>query len=247
MISSIEKAVVEYLKSTFKDYGVDITFKYNQELDILSEFRRSIRLRVENDSYFKNMLDPLGVEVKSVHNLGLYSRSPVTKDPNIANNQDIEVFNRDYSTQYGIELRQAFYGNFSMNFKVLFDSVEMSDVFELLYTYNLHNKTPGIQVSYKVKENIEPIEDIEYSLEFSELANLGNIGSTDLRSVDFSIGVKGLVFLPYSTRSELLETIVLSIHVYNKSQKMDTDNITDDTLAERKVIYYNPSQQLPPP
>lgn len=245
MISKIESGVFEYLVKLLESYGVPMTFKYDPDLDVLTEFRRSIKLRIENQTTFSTLIDNYKSTLSSddgkvIHNLGLYNRSALQKSTVIGNNMDLQVWSRKYSVDYGIELRNMFFGTTSFSIKLLFDSNEMADIFELVYAYELSGKQKTVLVDYDLGENTEPIEEVQYNVLFNPIDQIGALNTSNLRFIDLSIDLSGLVFLPFYSDGQRLETIELSIHVMNPSVPPSPKNATEDTLYERKVVAHYP-------
>lgn len=237
MISKIESGVFEYLASLLETYGIPVEFKYDQDLDLLNEFRKSIRLRIENANTFSKLANNYTHKDESsnlIRNLGLYNRSPINKSPNIGNNINLEVFSRNLKTEYGLEIRNAFFGEVDYSVKIMFDTLELSDIVELVYIYNLANQSKTVSIDYNFGEGLEPVEDVHYNVQFSEILSIGDlINDSNLRYIDFSLKISGLFFLPYYKECSRLETIEVKLHVLNNPsnyEEADETNLIHKSL-----------------
>lgn len=235
MIEKVQLRTFQYISSLFDKYGIPFEFKYDPNLDVLNEFRRSIRLRVENKEVFESLLSEYDDDNKKyTTNLGIFNRSPIRKSRLLGNNIDLETFCRDYSSKSDIELRSTFFGEVTFNVKLLFDSHDISDIVELIYLDKLANQQKSFKLDFSLGENIEPIEEVGYSLLFSDIDFLGSINSSNLRQLDFSVELSGLFFLPFYKSGGLLEEIIVDLHIYNRSTPIDPSDIKDHTRVYQK-------------
>lgn len=237
MIQYVQKGAFGFLASLFEEYGVRCEFGYDPELDLLNEFRKNQRFRVENKSTFDQITDQLSINQKKFHNLGLFNRSPIRKSSLVGNNMNLEAFTKEYngSTPTGkIQIRKCFFGEVQFAVKVLFDSHEMSDIVEMLYTTQLAGKQLTYTVDYDFGEGMEPIDEVAYMMLMSEIETIGELGTSNLRYMDFSFTISGLFFMPYTSEGGLLERIDLQVHAFNRSIKISADSITPDSLVLEK-------------
>lgn len=226
MIEKVEKAVFDYMNLLFNQYKIGVTFKYDENLDLLNEFRKSIKLRITNSDEYSELIKTYN----NNHNLGLYNRTPITKDSNLANNINLEVYSKAYTDQFSIELRSAFYGSTTYNVRILFDSHAVANNIELIYVSSLSGENRTCKVDFNLGDNIEPIEDVDYTITFSELTAIGTLPNTNLRYMDFNIILTGIVFLPFYKDDNLLESIVVNIHAMNDNPI--PDNANESTLVD---------------
>lgn len=241
MITKIESEVFKFLTDKFEEYGIQSEFRYDENLDLLNEFRRSIRLRIENDNTFSKLVqnyvpnpnpdNPSNI----IHNLGLFNRSPIRKSPNIGNNMNLQVYSNSLVEDYGIELRNAFFGEVDYTVRIMFDNHEVANIMELIYIYSLANKSLVTKIDYSLGPDIEPIEDVEYVIQLSELSSIGTLNGTNLRFLDFSFTLTGLFFMPFYQSEYKLETIVTSVHIMNRSTEPTPQNATVDNLVYQKT------------
>lgn len=236
MIEYIQKGAFKFLTDLFQDYNIKCEFNYDPDLDLLNEYRKNQRFRVENKNSYDDLVGSKSKNSNSTNNFGLFNRTPIRKSQLAANNTNIEVFVKKYneSTQSvdKIQIRKALFLEVGFSVKLLFDNHVSSDTVELLYTTNLAGKSLSYLVDYEFGEGIEPIEDVSYGIVFSEIENIGELGTSNLRYMDFSFTVSGLGFLPYTSEGSLLEKIIVNIHAYLPSGKIDPKTATDDTLVD---------------
>lgn len=245
MMTKVENAVFSYITDLMKGYGIPIEFRYDEKLDILNEFRKSIRLRVENQTVFDELIqqysNEVGGEGNIVHNLGVYNRTPLAKNPDIGNNINFEVYSNKLNEDYGVEMRYAVYAYSSYTVRLLCDTHEMANIFELLYLYCLSGKNKTVKLDFDLGENVEPIEELEYTVNFQELSSIGTLNGSNLRYLDFSFTLTGLFFTPFYKDEYKLETIVVSVHAMNPSTKPTPENATSDTLVETQTYIMPPN------
>lgn len=234
MISHIETGVVNYLRSFLNDYGISITFKYDEKLDTIAEFRRSPKLRIEQNSLYTDIINGLSDTLKSTeklgqdkyyHNLGLFNRSPLTRNEDIGNNHSLGM--TTYTSNIEAVCRSVINIKFSMSIKILSDSYEMTDLIELLYVSKLANQTHTLKVDYEFDiDGDNKIEDVPYSLAFSQLESIDRMMNSNLRELSFSIDVSGPTFLPFTTDAPIIKIIEVHYHLYNRTESIKYTNAT---------------------
>lgn len=246
MMNKVENGVFSFITDLMKSYGIPIEFRYDEKLDILNEFRKSIRLRVENQTVFdeltKKYTDEISGEGNLIHNLGVYNRTPLSKNPDIGNNMDIEVYSNKLNSEYGIEMRYAMYATSQYTVRLLCDTHEMANVFELLYLFSLSGKSKTVTLDFNLGEDVEPIEEVQYTVAFQELNSIGTLNGSNLRYLDFSFMITGLFFTPFYKDEYKLESIVVSVHAMNKSTKPTHENATSENLVNTKTFTMPPNQ-----
>lgn len=238
-IFKVESGAFTYIASIFNGYGIPIEFRQDDSLDLLTEYRRSIRLRMDNSNKFNDILNGYKEATKipdnkNMHNLGLYSRSAIRKSDTINNNRNLEVISKNYAVDYGLEIRNAFYGEIAFEVTILVDTHEIADLIELTYVYELLNQVKTCELDYIFGPDIEPLEGVGYQLQFSEINSRGNFNTTNMFHIDFSVTLTGLFFLPYYKDSFYLENVVLSVHAFNASTEPTPKNINPDSLVYEK-------------
>ena len=240
MIGKIQAETFNYITSLIEEYGIRSDFDYSPDLDILNGVRKSIKLRIENKNVFDEVVKGYTEgNSKFNHNLGLFSRSPIRKTQIMGNNMDLEYFCRTYSDEYGIELRNAFFGEVSFSVKMIFDSHEVSDLMETIYLYHLANKEKSFKTTYKLGDNVEPLEDVTYTLKFSGINDIGAVNSSNLRYLDFDIELFGLFFMPFYQDGQLLEKIDLEVHVIDHEEDINPNTASEETLVHDKTYRMN--------
>lgn len=246
MIKKIQESVFEYLSDLLSKYGLNTEFRYSKDLDVLNEFRRSIRLRVENKDAYEDIITELKPQGERSSNLGLFSRSPIRKSDVIGNNMDLEVFSRKYHDATSVELRGALLGEVVFTVKMVFDSSEKMELAELIYLYELARKNKTVIVNYDFGNEIEALEDVQYTLNFSEIEFLGGVSSSNLSEIDFTITVGGLFFMPFYKNVPLLDRIVISIFVTDDLKNLSPSRLDGPDKIEEQVYVMNRDNPTPP-
>ena len=237
MISKVQKATFMFLSELFKMHGVPVEFQYDEDLDVINEFRKSTQLRIKNKDTFNDVVDKYDANNKKyMSNLALFNRTPISRNPLIGNNLSLEVFCKEFNSLYDIEMRNALFGQVTFEVKILFDSSDASDIIEMLYVNKLESKQRSIKVTYDLGSEIESIEDVNYDLLFSGINGLGALNSSNLRYMDFSVTVSGLFFSQFYRRNQLLELIDVELHVFSPMTEMSVDSSTEDTLIWEKTF-----------
>lgn len=260
-IFKMETAIFTFISNKMAQYGLPIEFRYDDNLDLLEEFRKSIRLRIEHQNtydalvkQFKNTSDPNDPNFpapgsppsKEVHSLALYNRTPIRKSEVFGNNIDLQVYSKKINDEYGIELRGFTYGEIDYTVKVLFDTHEMSDMFELLYLAEFANKERAVSVDYNLGDGVESLDGVDYVMLFQQTSDVASMNDSDtLRSINFSFTLKGPFFLPFYQDSYRLETIVLSIHAMYKGVDPTPANATDANKIDSET-FTMPINLIPP-
>lgn len=240
MLSKIEVALFEFITNTFQNYRIPLSFKYDENLDVLNEFRKSIQLRINNTSTIEDLVNKYQTlitpsdQTKVLHNLGLFMRTPIRKSEEIGNNLDLQTYNKELSS-YRIELRDMFYGEVDYSVKIMFDNHKAVDLFELIYTKQFANKYRTIAVDYVLGEGIESIEDVEYNLMFTNINSIGKVNESNLRFIDFDITLKGLFFLPFYEETFRLQEIVLVTKIVDGNSGPPS-MVVDETTIHSKTI-----------
>lgn len=243
MLSKIQSALFTNLSEMFSSYGINSEFKFSRNLDVLNEFRKSIRLRVENNSAYESIInETFKPEGSHISNMGLFNRQPIRKSDVIGNNLDLEVFSRKYNDSTGVELRGAIFGEVTFTVKMIFDNVAMMELCELIYLYKLSKKTRKITVDYNFGDDIELLEDVEYNALFSEIEYLGEVNSSNLSEIDFTIVLTGLFFMPFYKDVPLLDRIVINFHVTNNLTNLTPDSLNEPSRVDQitYVMDHNP-------
>lgn len=239
MIAKLEAAVFKYITDLMAEYNIPIEFRYDENLDLLTEFKKSIRLRVENKEVFDELAGTyIPKEDDSgnlIHNLGLYSRQPLMKNPDIGNNMNYESYSKKLYQEYGIEMRYSIFGQLSYTVRMMFDVNEVANIMEMLYVYSLSNQIKSVKLDFDLGEDMEPIEEVNYSIQFDPIASIGTLNGTNLRYIDFSILITGLFFLPFYKDESLLESIVIGIHAMNRTTPPTPENATNETLVHKQT------------
>ena len=235
-IFKMETETFTFLKNMLEKYGIPCEFRYDESMDILEEFRKSIRLRINNKDTYEQLIkqytgqDPANPDgpSKPMHNFALYTRTPIRRSQYFGNNMDLEMYNLKAMSEYEIELREFFFGEIIYDVKMLFDTHEAADMFELIYLNNLSGKQKSISMDYNLGEGIEPIEDVKYNLQFDAITSMNTLSNTPtLRTLDLSFTLSGAFFLPFYRSTYRLESIVLNVHAMNKSIKPTPENAND--------------------
>lgn len=236
MIGLIQEAAFTFLTNQFADYGISSNFRYDPDLDVLNEFRKSIRLRVQEKSTYDEIVNELTGEGPLSGTLGLFSRSPINKSELFGNNVQLQHWVREYNSVSNIQLRNCFEGTVTFNVKMLFDNSDSADAVELIYLNHLANEHRSFSVTYDTGEDHEPIEDVKYNIYLEQISDLGALNSSTLRYMDFSFRVEGLTFLPFTRDSGLLEKIELRMHIFNRKQEISPENANDSNLVYENTI-----------
>jgi len=199
MQNKIQHAIFQYLTDYFAEYGIALNFRYDEDLNVLEEFRRSNELRINNQGTYENLIEKITTDDNGtvLHNMGLYNRTPIKRSDVIGNNLNLEVYSQSTVDKTEVEIRDAFYGEVGFNVKILCDNYEVSDIIELLYVANFSNKTSTIKVDY----------------DFGSDSFVGKVNESSLRYLDFDIDVSGLFFMPYYTNEYKLRGIELHLMV----------------------------------
>lgn len=238
MIQHIQKGAFDFITNLLQDYNIRSYFDYDPQLDLLNEFRKNQRFRFENKNSYEDLLKTFSDDAKSTNNFGLFNRTPLKKSTVVGNNTNLEVFVKGYNesgqSTGKVQVRKAFFGEVTFNVKMLFDNCESSDNIEMIYTVHLANQALSYLVDYNFGNGIEPIEEVAYNIMFSEINDIGELGTSNLRFMDFTFTVSGLCFIPYTSEEGLLDRIELRVHAYLPSQKMDPKNTTPETLVLSK-------------
>lgn len=225
MIEKIQTGLFNYLSLLLEQYGLPVTFKYDDELDVLSEFRKSTRLRIENYNTYNTIIKRYQDESESasVHNLGLFSRTAIRRNPLMGNNAQVATLAKNLSDEYKVEVRNCYFAEMDYQVKIIFDNHESSDIFELFYGYELANKHRSFSVDYKIDDDHELLEGVPYDLIFSDIEDLGPINTSNLRQISFSIKLSGLVLTPFYKEGSLLKPINLLTYLSDGDLKIDHD------------------------
>ena len=212
MIAEIQKGVFEYLLKIYNQYGIDIEFRYDPELDLITEFRKSPRLRIQYADQLKDLASRFQFKTKSNQILGLFNRSPIVKESLYGNNQRLELYTcTRLADKEKVELRSTYFCNINLNIKLLFDSNETSDNAEMIYGYYLSNQHRSFRVTYDLGTDFEELTNIPYSLYFSEIEDIGAINNSNLRTMSFSVRAQGAVITPFTVDEPLLHSIETKI------------------------------------
>jgi len=97
MISKLINGFVSVVSNTIKSYGIPLESQYNSDLDMITEYSKSMKLRTifSNNTDLTLLDDTQIAELSNTsYNLMMYKYSPLKRDDNRFNNIDIElVFN----------------------------------------------------------------------------------------------------------------------------------------------------------
>lgn len=233
MISVLQKMTFEYLAELFAQYGIEIDFKYDADLDVLNEFRRSVKLRIENRSKYEEFLGRHQTNGKLANTLGLFSRAPLEKNDLFGNNRKMFAFSqsmsKEYKDRYKVEVRSVSFTKLRFDVKIVTDNEAISDQIEMIYLYELANDTKRVSTNIKFGKGIEDLEEVPYTLTFEGITNAGAVNFSNLRTLDFSVTISGMTFLPFTYSKDKLELIKVDLHVMNKTQSLDPKTADDST------------------
>lgn len=243
MISLIDRSVFGFLSEFFSEYGIKIPFSYDSDMDVLTEFRRSIRLRVENNAQYDKMVaDTLGL-LKKTSITGVYSRSPLTKSTLVGNNDRNRPLpalrNRTVSD---VMIRHGAMSDVTYSVRIITNDNKLSDIVEMIYAIKLDSNNLSSDIVYKPSDKNSDYDSIssKLNLNFESISSSSSINNSDLKVLDFSVRATGLVILPYSTTEGLIENIEWSVSVGGDDvDKLDHEKNSDVSVSQvvRDKIY----------
>ena len=190
MVSKLQTELLNLINNTFNNYGFDITFKYNQRVETIDQYRKNFAYL--NKNYLKDIIDE-----KDIDNylFGVFKRDSIQRDRELRQN-NIKIELEHNIDKYKIlKFRGAFPGQLTFTFNVITNNIKQGDLFELIYNYEFPQFT-GLDVTYNFGDDFEPLETT-YNINFSELS-LDDFENTFGRLYEFTIEVKGIFFLPYT-------------------------------------------------
>jgi len=236
MQEKIQSAVFQYLTDYFSDYGIPLEFRYDEDLDILEEFRRSMELRINNSNTYENLIEKITVDDNgtAIHNLGLFNRTPIKKSEELANNIKLEVYSQNINTNEKVEIRNAFYGSIFFTVKILCDNYEVCDLIELLYAADFGRQKKTILIDFDLSDDIEPLEEVEYNVMFNDISFIGKINESSLRYLDLDFELSGVFFMPYYKDEYKVKGVDLHLMVAPGEIPVDTTDPIFD-ITDRKI------------
>lgn len=252
MQDKIQKAVFQHITNFFEDYGIALNFRYDEDLDVLEEFRRSHELRLNNSGTYENLIQKITTDDDgtTIHNMGLYNRTPIRRSEEMANNLNIEMYSQTISDKTKVEVRNVFYGELDFSVKILCDNYEVSDIIELLYIANFAKRNKTITVNFDLGDDVESLDEVEYNVSFNEISFVGKVNESSLRYLDLDMSISGLFFLPYYTDEYKLKAIDLHLmmapndipvetqepefDIYDKAIPSSTDELTEEERKWKK-------------
>lgn len=240
MISIIDTAVCEAIAKKLSDYGMDISFTYDERLDILSEFRRSAQLRVDSHDFFSQMVQDVSSNVST--SMGLFSRSPVKRSDLLTNN--LRRLEMSYNSEGGRAFRKAFLSEIDYSFKIVFTNHSTSDIFESVYACDLDGATISIPID--IIDSDSGKKSTEISIKLSSLSNIFKEGGSDLRVVEFSTTVTSMMYLPYVRTMASIDCVELTVFFAFKEEDYDYDSIDEGDIVYRRIYKIDENSQVSP-
>lgn len=209
------------LKEKMNEYGIIFDVKYSSDVDLISEYTKSFRLRtLMNDYKLINDSDMTKLNDNPNYVVGLYKRGSIGKIEDMVNNMNIEVIIDpkqvdnllsgqqilDLKTEldvHDIEIRSAISGQVEVKCKLLTANSNTLELLEFLLMEQYIRRNPIIQLFLKITPDSDPIE-FEYNTKFEAVDEYGLIDTKsygDLQQISFSFVFYG-VFLSMFKKSD---------------------------------------------
>lgn len=209
------------LKEKMNEYGIISDVKYSSDVDLISEYTKSFRLRtLMNDYKLINDSDMTKLNDNPNYVVGLYNRKSIAKIDDMANNIKIDAIINPYQPNneilgkqvlelktelqvFDIDIRSAIYGQIEVKCKLLTANSNTLELLEFLLMDNYIKKNPLIQLSLKMSPTSEPIE-FDYNTKFDAIDEYGLVDTKsygDLQQISFSFVFYG-VFLSMFKKSD---------------------------------------------
>lgn len=233
MIDKIVTGANMLVSKRLAAYGITTAFKYSKDLDADEEWRRffeSVILKGGSSEPGPNNWDSYDNANRVGNNnvmLGLYTREPLRKSSLFNKNQPaMEMTTQLYNENNeltGYQISKVMLGEVNLRFKLVCNSTLMSDTTEILFMSEFASKVFKMNVDFKISEEAETIEDVEYTIEIGEVDMVDNVRETDIRTIEFSMRITGLIFLPFFKRSPVY-TGEMELWVFDKSVEPTPEN-----------------------
>lgn len=217
---AILNSLVQYLRKDISKRGLDFISKYSTDVNLISEYSKSFRLReIYKDQLFvEDDLKYLKDKQKNKDAIVLlYNRSPLQRYDGAFGNQKFttststrpapliegqKIVDNDFS-EYLSELKDftdnevildLFVGKMDVNFNFITNSTYSVNKLEFMYMRDWFQRPKSMTVIFKPNPNVEPLE-LTYNIYPNEITAFGQIDYRtygDLNQMSFSMEVKGV-------------------------------------------------------
>lgn len=233
MITKLMDGVAHYLASCINKYNITTDLRYDPKMDLEEAFKR-----LSKDVATDTSTEQVSNASRSERGLIIYSREALRTPREFRSTQSFEglvpIFNKD-NERTGTQINRIFPVELNINFKVTATESRLSDLLEMILVSEICKQTKKVSLDVQLSKETRKIEDIEFTVDFTELRSLIGIRNTNMRELEFSCRVVGPLILPlYSTRN--LYDGDLSIWVFNKSVEPTNENTSKGEL----VVVLNP-------
>lgn len=226
MISKLQEHILKLINENFNNYGFDITFKYDQRVETIDQYRKNFAYHKKN--YLNEIID----SQENIDNFlfGVFKRDVIQREKEVGRN-NVKIELEHNTDKYKIlKFRGSFFGHLTFTFNVITNDIKQGDLFELIYEYEFP-QTSYLDITYNFGDDFEPLE-VGYNLEFSDLS-LDDFENTFGRLYEFTIDVKGLFFLPYTYDENLA---LLKIDEFLSIQNMESNNTASKLIEHQDYI-----------
>lgn len=226
MLTKIQSAIFQYIAEIFSSYGVPVLFKYNEDLDVIDEWRRA------QDHIAKHKELPQGLststeqksEYSSILNarygtcLGIFSRSPIIKDPNMLGNLCTEVNTPNKTNKKVLDFHGWMRAVINYNVSLVFNNHDLADIIEVLYLMDIQDSPQTVYCDFSFGEDFEPITDVPYYINWGDLDSVGKVNTSNLRRINFGFQVSGPLFSGFYRNETRIEELRLDVHGFWQEQ-----------------------------
>ncbi len=235
MIDKLIVGINELISKRIASYGITVNFKFDPNLEMEEQWRRLYVKPVKDESVNNNWDDYDNANRVGNTNrvLALYSRDPVRKSIVFGKNLPvIEMLTNMYNDQNqrtGIQINKVMMCDLPMRIKFGSDSTLLADQLELILLNEISERTLKMSLDYKISEEAELLEDVEYTVTFSDV-QASYDSRLDLRTCEIDLVISGMVFIPFFKTRPILDT-EMQVWVFDKSVEPTPENTSKGDLV----------------